>query len=82
MPGKISTYVDHYGFEFQAGPLALAREVLAKNKSPFFVLNSDIICEYPFEELRDFHAAHGNEGTIVVRALAPPNEAVILCGLL
>lgn len=49
-----------------AGPLALAREILGKDDSPFFVLNSDIICDYPFEQLRDFHLAHGCEGTIVV----------------
>jgi len=27
-----------------AGPLALAQEILAKDDSPFFVLNSDVIC--------------------------------------
>jgi len=50
-----------------AGPLALAREVLGKDDSPFFVLNSDVTCTYPFEALRDFHQAHGAEGTIMVR---------------
>lgn len=54
-----------------AGPLALAREILAKDDSPFFVLNSDIICDYPFEQLRDFHLSHGNEGTIVVSCAEP-----------
>ena len=49
-----------------AGPLALARSILAKDDSPFFVLNSDIICDYPFEALRSFHESHGREGTIVV----------------
>lgn len=49
-----------------AGPLALAREVLGKDSAPFFVLNSDVICPYPFEALRDFHVAHGGEGTILV----------------
>lgn len=49
-----------------AGPLALAREILGKDDSPFFVLNSDVICDYPFEQIRDFHASHGNEGTIIV----------------
>ena len=49
-----------------AGPLALARDILGKDDTPFFVLNSDIICDYPFEQLRDFHLGHGNEGTIVV----------------
>jgi mannose-1-phosphate guanylyltransferase len=49
-----------------AGPLALAREILGKDDSPFFVLNSDVICDYPFEQIRDFHKSHGNEGTIIV----------------
>ena len=49
-----------------AGPLALAREVLGKDNDPFFVLNSDVICEFPFEQLLAFHKAHGNEGTILV----------------
>jgi mannose-1-phosphate guanylyltransferase len=31
-----------------AGPLALAREVLSSNNEPFFVINSDVICEFPF----------------------------------
>lgn len=57
-----------------AGPLALAREVLAKDDSPFFVLNSDVICSYPFEALRDFHVAHGNEGTILVTKVDEPSK--------
>jgi NDP-sugar pyrophosphorylase family protein len=52
--------------ECAAGPLALAREVLGKDSAPFFVLNSDVICPYPFEALRDFHVGHGGEGTILV----------------
>lgn len=52
-----------------AGPLALAREILGKDDSPFFVLNSDVICDYPFEQIRDFHQSHGNEGTIIVSNL-------------
>lgn len=35
-----------------AGPLALAREVLGKDDSPFFVLNADVTCSYPFEAFR------------------------------
>ncbi|KAI9321303.1 mannose-1-phosphate guanyltransferase [Dichotomocladium elegans] len=57
-----------------AGPLALAREILAKDDSPFFVLNSDIICDYPFEKLRDFHLEHGCEGTIVVTKVDDPSK--------
>ncbi|KAI8873579.1 mannose-1-phosphate guanyltransferase [Ramicandelaber brevisporus] len=57
-----------------AGPLALARDILAKDNSPFFVLNSDVICDFPFEELRDFHAAHGCEGTIVATTVEEPSK--------
>ncbi|XP_028908031.1 mannose-1-phosphate guanyltransferase beta isoform X2 [Ornithorhynchus anatinus] len=34
-----------------AGPLALARELLAENSDPFFVLNSDVICDFPFADM-------------------------------
>jgi mannose-1-phosphate guanylyltransferase len=46
--------------------LALARDVLAKDTDPFFVLNSDVICDFPFEEMLAFHKRHGAEGTIMV----------------
>lgn len=49
-----------------AGPLALARDILGKDEEPFFVLNSDIVCEFPFEDMIKFHKKHGNEGTILV----------------
>lgn len=47
-----------------AGPLALARDKL-NDGEPFFVLNSDVICEFPFADLLEFHKAHGAEGTIM-----------------
>ncbi|RUS16716.1 nucleotide-diphospho-sugar transferase [Jimgerdemannia flammicorona] len=56
------------------GPLALAREILQKDASPFFVLNSDVICDYPFEQMRDFHIQHGSEGTIVVTKVDEPSK--------
>ena len=49
-----------------AGPLALARDLLTQDSEPFFVLNSDIICEFPFKQLLKFHKNHGHEGTVVV----------------
>ena len=49
-----------------AGPLALARDILTADNEPFFVLNSDIICAFPFKEMAQFHKHHGKEGTIVV----------------
>ena len=49
-----------------AGPLALARDILAKDDDLFFVLNSDIICDFPFEKMIQYHRKHGGEGTILV----------------
>ncbi|KAA0195868.1 Mannose-1-phosphate guanyltransferase [Fasciolopsis buskii] len=49
-----------------AGPIALAREWLLNDDSPFFVLNSDIICDFPFRDLIKFHLGHGREGSILV----------------
>ncbi|KKY20933.1 putative mannose-1-phosphate guanylyltransferase [Phaeomoniella chlamydospora] len=57
-----------------AGPLKLAEKILGKDDSPFFVLNSDVICDYPFQELADFHKAHGDEGTIVVTKVEEPSK--------
>ncbi|XP_022902674.1 mannose-1-phosphate guanylyltransferase catalytic subunit beta [Onthophagus taurus] len=57
-----------------AGPLALARDILKQSNEPFFVLNSDIICEFPFVELAQFHRAHGKEGTIVVTKVKEPSK--------
>ncbi|KIR37086.1 mannose-1-phosphate guanyltransferase [Cryptococcus deuterogattii CA1014] len=56
-----------------AGPLALARDILGKDDSPFFVLNSDVTCVYPFEAFRDFHLAHKCEGSIMVTKVAEPS---------
>ncbi|KAK3292715.1 nucleotide-diphospho-sugar transferase [Chaetomium fimeti] len=57
-----------------AGPLKLAEAVLSKDDTPFFVLNSDITCEYPFKELAAFHKSHGDEGTIVVTKVEEPSK--------
>jgi len=63
-----------------AGPLALARDILAKDDSPFFVLNSDIICPYPFREMVQFHRNHGGEGTILVTKVEEPSKyGVVVC---
>lgn len=57
-----------------AGPIALAKEHLLKSTKPFFVLNSDIICHFPFKELAKFHNNHGKEGTIVVTKVEEPSK--------
>ena len=48
--------------------------MLSKDNTPFFVLNSDVTCEYPFKELAAFHKAHGDEGTIVVTKVEEPSK--------
>lgn len=57
-----------------AGPLALARDILGKDDSCFFVLNSDVICDYPFDKLAQYHKAHGGEGTIIVTKVDDPSK--------
>lgn len=60
-----------------AGPLALAKEKLLSNggdKTPFFLLNSDVICDYPFKQMINFHKNHGKEGTIVVTKVEEPSK--------
>jgi len=51
-----------------AGPIALASKHLVSDDKlePFFVLNSDVISDYPFSKLIEFHKSHGKEGTICV----------------
>lgn len=56
-----------------AGPLALAREHL-DGPDPFFVLNSDITCEFPLDDLVKFHKQHGKEGTIMVTKVEEPSK--------
>lgn len=58
-------------FVILAGPLALAKELLTQDHEPFFVLNSDIICDFPFKQMVQFHKHHGRQGTIVVRWKQP-----------
>lgn len=57
-----------------AGPLALASEIIKESSEPFFVLNSDIICDFPFKQLAEYHHTHGKEGTIVVTKVKEPSK--------
>jgi mannose-1-phosphate guanylyltransferase len=56
-----------------AGPLALARDIL-NDGQPFWVLNSDVICEFPFAATLAFHKAHGKEGTLLVTEVKEPSK--------
>lgn len=65
-------------FVILAGPLALAKDLLTQDHEPFFVLNSDIICDFPFKQMVQFHKHHGRQGTIVVRWKQPCRILLIL----
>uniref|UniRef100_F1L4A9 mannose-1-phosphate guanylyltransferase n=1 Tax=Ascaris suum TaxID=6253 RepID=F1L4A9_ASCSU len=56
-----------------AGPLALAKDLLVGDE-PFFVLNSDVICEFPFRQMIQFHKSHGRQGTIAVTKVEEPSK--------
>ncbi|KRY09533.1 Mannose-1-phosphate guanyltransferase beta, partial [Trichinella patagoniensis] len=57
-----------------AGPIALAKHFLEDSEEPFFVLNSDVVCNFPFEEIKRYHKKHGREGTIVVTRVEEPSK--------
>ena len=58
-----------------AGPLALARDKLIDDSGePFFVLNSDVISEYPFKQMIEFHKSHGGEASIMVTKVDEPSK--------
>ena len=83
---SLEKYAEEYGVKIicsqeteplgTAGPLALAKDLLIEGNEEecFFVLNSDIICEYPFEEMKRFHKQHGKEGTILVYGVEDPSK--------
>ena len=67
-------YNNAWVFQFSAGPLALAKSILLEDPEPFFVLNSDVICDFPFKDMIAFHKHHGKEGTImVIYCICRPN---------
>lgn len=58
-----------------AGPLALARQLLDDGSgSPFFVLNSDVVCMYPLKDMLDFHVARKAEATLLVTKVEDPSK--------
>lgn len=38
------------------------------------MFNSDIICEFPLQDLVDFHKSHGKEGTIMLTEVKDPSR--------
>jgi mannose-1-phosphate guanylyltransferase len=84
MAEALKTYEKQYNVKIEfsveteplgtAGPLKLAERILGKDESPFFVLNADVTCDYPFAQLAAFHKQHGGEGTIVVTKVEEPSK--------
>ncbi|KDP38962.1 hypothetical protein JCGZ_00719 [Jatropha curcas] len=58
-----------------AGSLALAKDKLIDGTGePFFVLNSDVISEYPLMEMIEFHKGHGGQASIMVTEVIDPSK--------
>lgn len=59
-----------------AGPIRLAEKIIRENNTEglFFVFNSDVICEYPLDQLIKFHKNHGKQGTIIVTQVKDPSK--------
>lgn len=56
-----------------AGCLALAKKYL-NDEEEFFMLNSDVICGFPFQELLDFHKQNKAEATILTTTTLQPEK--------
>lgn len=56
-----------------AGPIKLAERHL-NDGEPFFVLNSDVSCEYPFEEMIEFQRRTGAAGVLLATPVEDPSK--------
>ena len=57
-PGK---YRIHHKYTDHTKKRDFSRSILASNDEPFFVLNADVICDFPFKKMVQFHMNHGKE---------------------
>ena len=59
-----------------AGPIRLAEKIIREGgaNEPFFVFNSDVICDFPLLQMLEFHRSHGGEGTICVTQVEDPSK--------
>lgn len=56
-----------------AGPIKLAEDKL-NDGEPFFVLNSDVSCDYPFETMIDFQRRTGASGVLMATPVEDPSK--------
>jgi mannose-1-phosphate guanylyltransferase len=63
-----------------AGPIRLAESILrdGADDEPFFVFNSDVICNFPLSSMLKYHKAHGGAGTICVTKVDDPSKYGVL----
>jgi len=59
-----------------AGPIAFSADLLRSEEpgSLFFVFNSDISCNFPLQDMIDFHRLHKGEGTLCVTSVEDPSK--------
>eukprot|EP00461_Guttulinopsis_vulgaris_P000545 UN00545 len=62
-----------------AGPLSLCRQALVDQKEPFFMLNSDVACEFPLDDMFSFHKSHDGEATIMITPVEDPSKYGLVC---
>jgi len=68
----ISEESSHLG---TAGPLALAKELLlAGTKDTFFLINCDVLCEFPLANLYHFHKSRKAEVTLLIKEVSGPKR--------
>ena len=56
-----------------AGPIGLAKNIL-KDAEEIFIFNADITCEFPLQQMLEFHKKHGKEGTIATTKVKDPSR--------
>jgi len=56
-----------------AGPIGLAKELLSDGE-PFFVLNADIICDFPFSQMMQLYKEKQAEAVLVVTKVEEPSK--------
>ena len=59
-----------------AGPIGLAKEQLLKDNEAglFFVINSDIVCQYDFKQMLEKHREHKGLATLCVKEVEDPSK--------